>query len=923
VVAYSRSGGEAGYGIIWGTDDVNRYAFLVTAEGTCLVDWVEDKKAQEAPVPLATTVAIKQGSLANHLRVVVSGARAALEVNGVSLGTIALAMGGPYKVGVFGWSGSTVPSEVRFTEFSVSVPSAAEVAVPLAAPAARATHRLPFTDTFADTKSGWDRLTSPAAGRDYRDGEYALWFDQPGFILRSWAPLASCCPDTLVVETKAYGRSGGGNADYGIGWGLDDASYYLFLVRADGTYAVLGKENERLKDGPIPWTESSSILQGGSANSLRLTIWGNKAAIEVNGENLGTIILAMRGPYKVGICGWSGNHAPWEVRFTEFSVSVPSAAEAAVTLAAPPARTTHRLPFTDTFDDVESGWVRQSSPTASWDYRDGEYALWLAEPQQRATCRAPLSDRCPQSFAVEITAYTRFGGEDTAYGIWWGFDSGNYYSANVRADGFYSVGWVKDNQIQEPPVPWTTTGFLSQGASTNHLRVVVGWDRAAIVVNGTNLGTILLVMKGPYKVGVCALSGKTVPVEVRFAEFSVSGRSPSQELAAPAIKTGSSLPFIDTFSNTMGGWGNESSESSGREYRDGEYALWLAEPQQMKVCWAPLSDRCPETFAVETTAYRRFGGDDAAYGIRWGLDNDNFYVLLVRVDGSYAIRWLKDDQWQTDFVPWTRSTAVNQGTPANRLRIVVSGDRAAVEVNRVHLGIITLPMKGPYRVGIVGESGDASPIEVRSTEFMVSVPPTGQVASPLASSPSETGLALRFADKFDDTKSGWPGISHDARGSGYQDGEYALWVTKPQWSTRVFAPLVAPCPETFAVEAAAYGRSGGDNVSYGIMWGLGETDFYLFVARADGSYAIRWCRNGQWQDDPVPWTRSSSVARGDSINKLGVKVSGDRVAIEVNGANLGTVTLAMKGPYRVGFCAASGYTVPIEVRVAEFSVLVP
>jgi len=206
-------------------------------------------------------------------------------------------------------------------------------------------------------------------------------------------------------------------------------------------------------------------------------------------------------------------------------------------------------------------------------------------------------------------------------------------------------------------------------------------------------------------------------------------------------------------------------------------------------------------------------------------------------------------------------------------------------------------------------------------------PPTMGPGSAVAKTPNPLCLGLvkicPFTDEFADPGTGWPTAVDAAGGSGYQDGKYALWLNNPNVPWWVWAPFPRRCPEAFAVEVTAARRSGGDSAEYGILWGLGNGDLYVFLVRADGSYTVRWLRGNTWQNDPIPLTRSALVLRGTAANRLRVVVSGDRAAIEVNGANLGSIPLAMKGPYWVGLFIASGEAVPAKVRFTEFSVCVP
>jgi hypothetical protein len=182
------------------------------------------------------------------------------------------------------------------------------------------------------------------------------------------------------------------------------------------------------------------------------------------------------------------------------------------------------------------------------------------------------------------------------------------------------------------------------------------------------------------------------------------------------------FPFADAFDDPGSGWGKSAADSGGKDYRDGDYALWANKSGYAYWAWAPLAGQCPETFVVETTAYVFSGGSEANCGIVWGLNNENYYTFQVRADGSYVVTWYKDDKWQGQPIPVTQSAAIARDALPNTLRLVVSGDQAALEVNGVRLGTITLAMQGPYSVGVYGGSGEFVPAELRFTEFSVSVP---------------------------------------------------------------------------------------------------------------------------------------------------------------------------------------------------------
>jgi hypothetical protein len=208
---------------------------------------------------------------------------------------------------------------------------------------------------------------------------------------------------------------------------------------------------------------------------------------------------------------------------------------------------------------------------------------------------------------------------------------------------------------------------------------------------------------------------------VRFSEFAVRAATDADLAAVRATLsygTGT-LPFVDTFDDAAGGWATRSWEKAGSEYRDGEYAIQLGTAGMLSRTWAPLVEVCPREFVVEATGYKLSGGDDAEYGIVWGVDGDSCYYFLVSADGSYKVMYRRKGDWQSDPIPWTEDRAIERGSAANRLRVVVVGEEATLVVNDQRLATIDLELEGPYRVGLAGQSYQSAPIEVRFSEFAV------------------------------------------------------------------------------------------------------------------------------------------------------------------------------------------------------------
>lgn len=180
--------------------------------------------------------------------------------------------------------------------------------------------------------------------------------------------------------------------------------------------------------------------------------------------------------------------------------------------------------------------------------------------------------------------------------------------------------------------------------------------------------------------------------------------------------------------------------------------------------------------------------------------------------------------------------------------------------------------------------------------------------------------ATEFYDNFDDEASGWESLSESWGGNDYRDGEYALWLDDANDWNWAWAPMRETGLSDFHVEATAYKYSGGDDASYGIMWGTDNDNRYFFEISADGWYVVTHLMDDEWQTNPVDWAKSSAIRQGGDPNRLEVIVEYGRATLMVNYVELESFNLILRGPYRVGVVAESWETASVEARFTEYAV---
>jgi len=181
-----------------------------------------------------------------------------------------------------------------------------------------------FFDAFDDVASGWESRSWDEGGYDYRDGEFAIWINEPNWSLKTWAPLARMPDGDFTIDVVVYRHSGEGETRYGLFWGTDNDNHYQFLCTTGGSYAVNLRRGGAWEESPVSWTPSDHLRQGGEINELRVVATGGQVRLEANGVLLATFESRIDGPQRVGITTGARQSPPNEVRFVSFSVFDPS-----------------------------------------------------------------------------------------------------------------------------------------------------------------------------------------------------------------------------------------------------------------------------------------------------------------------------------------------------------------------------------------------------------------------------------------------------------------------------------------------------------------------------------------------------------------------------------------------------------------------
>ena len=412
--------------------------------------------------------------------------------------------------------------------------------------------------------------------------------------------------------------------------------------------------------------------------------------------------------------------------------------------------------------------------------------------------------------------------------------------------------------------------------------------------------------------------------------------------------------YLDDFSDLASGWPSISSANYSWSYGASEYSLTIAARRLFSVSWAPLGIHRSGRVQIDCTAYKYAGAADTAYGIAWGVDDENYCVFWISSQGLYRVFFFSEGIWQASPIQWTEHRQIDRGAEENTLRVDVRADLATFSVNGSEILTIHHDFAGPYQAGLVGGTFDGSYAEIRFARFSVVSEATElsdepvTAADDLESLPVETSSSsfddtigaddvynaelakseasrILFSCNFAETDCAWSINANDARVWGHVEGALVLQVLAERWIAYSWAPLDELLPDEVSVSIVAHKREGSDSAEYGLIWGVDDDNYCSVTVSADGYYRVLSQKQGDWQTSLISWTQSAAINTQEGTNNLILQIVGTTATITINGYELATFEAPFAGPFKVGLVGGTFERAdpPVEIRYEEFVIKTP
>ncbi len=349
------------------------------------------------------------------------------------------------------------------------------------------------------------------------------------------------------------------------------------------------------------------------------------------------------------------------------------------------------LIFYDDFTEA-SGWRDSETVSHTWAYGDAAYIGEILVQDRMAWRWAPWGAFA--DFTLDVDARLLTEADGARYGvIFRGMDGDNFYYFLVSGSGDYLVGKQLDDEWRDVEGPRSgTSEALNPPGERNRLTVVCAGDLMSFYANGQFLATLRDSSFAEGEVGLTVSSGE-------------GGGRPRVAFERVEIR-GARLPDVylaDDFSDPDSGWRVGVWEEGAAGYVNGAYAITSTVPNVAVAGWAHRSFR-DVAIEVDATQVQAPEGNDNSFGITCRRTVTDGYALKISGDGYYGIFRLWDpvDDYRP-LVPWTRSSAINQGYATNHFLVVCNGPLLSLYINGEHLATVH---DDAVKVGDVGfESG--------------------------------------------------------------------------------------------------------------------------------------------------------------------------------------------------------------------------
>lgn len=182
----------------------------------------------------------------------------------------------------------------------------------------------------------------------------------------------------------------------------------------------------------------------------------------------------------------------------------------------------------------------------------------------------------------------------------------------------------------------------------------------------------------------------------------------------------SNVLLQDDFSNTGSGWDRSTFDEGSSDYANGGYRIFVNATSYS--VWANPNQTTYTDTQVEVDATKAAGPDDNEFGIICRhADPSNYYAAIISSDGFFGF-WKRVSGNDLELIGMENmgeSSAINQGSASNHIRLDCVGSTLSLYANGSLLGSVTDSTHTSGDVGLYAGTFDVSGTDILFDNFVV------------------------------------------------------------------------------------------------------------------------------------------------------------------------------------------------------------
>lgn len=417
-----------GYGITFGRKDSNnQYLFYINGQGSYSINRMSDGNSNYIKDWTPSSAISKGNGAYNYLKVVKNGSKLEYYINDILVTS-------DFNTAFFGDSLGFIvynQQEVDITYMSVGYLDDKKTIVKVDDDIDNIKN---FTyndndyfisEQFNSNSKGWYTADDNLKKFEVKNGKYYIDHKRTE---KGWSSYVDHYIDTskdFEIETKIDKINGVQNYGYGLIWGKDSTSEFIFYIASNGYYKITRKVNDVDQD-IVKWTTSSSVLQGnGVSNVLKVRKEGNYYKFYINDTYITQLDYENFYGNKMGYIVYNKQQVAVDYLRVKYLTSSTVIAKVL------------KAPLYDNFSSNTNGWDVEDNENYTVGVNSGKLVLERKKKGGSFTGRDIEIDTS-KDFIIETTLTREKSGGTGLFGVTFGRkNSSNEFSFLINTSGNY------------------------------------------------------------------------------------------------------------------------------------------------------------------------------------------------------------------------------------------------------------------------------------------------------------------------------------------------------------------------------------------------------------------------------------------------------------------------------------------------------